>query len=761
MNDSLLEFSYIGQRIEKKDAREKITGVARYGHDMYLPGMLYGGILRSGIAHGSILHIDTSRAKKVTGVRAVITAGDFSCGGMGIIKDNPVLKKDRVRSVKDEIAAVAAVSEDALQEALETIRVDYDELPAVFCPEEAMKPDAPLLHENAKGNVVPFIPYHFIHGDPEKAIENCAFIHEDVYETQPVAHCCMEPCFCLASFGPDGRLTIWSSTQIPNLMQSDVSKVLGIPGNRVRVIQTVTGGAFGSKLDTFPYEMITILLARTTAKPVRITYNRWEEFVSCPTRQPMKIRCLQGCDRKGKLLVRKVDALLDNGAYTSWGVTTPSVMLMGISSLYRVENIEFTAKSIYTNNLFATAMRGYGNPQGTFAIESNLDTLADTAGIDPVDMRVINANEPGEITPQGLHITSFALKECLEKAAGEIGWKGAHRQDENEGIGFAALFHVGGGGRIYRSDGCGCVVKMDDFGKVTVLTGASEIGQGSETALSLIVSEVLGVPPDDVSVVNNDTDICPWDVGVHASRTTFIAGNAARLAALKIRAQLVNEASRTMGIPEAELSLREGFVQRVDDPENRMPISKLVRKLHFKSGGQHLVGDCFYDPPTEMQDRDFRGNFSAAYVTGVQATRVKVDPQTGKVRVLEVVAVHDVGRIINPAGLEGQVEGGIQMGLGFALMEELKTVRGEVLNPTFLDYKMPTAADMPRIRMYFVETNDPEGPFGAKGIGEAGAIACPPAIVNAIHDATGIRFTRLPVTMERVYRALQNDEAAL
>ena len=748
------ELTYIGRRIPKRDAPEKVTGRTIYGHDMRLPGMLFGGIRRSGVPHAKIVRLDTSAAARVPGVKVVITAGDMAAQGMGIIQDNPVLKGGKVRSVKDEVAAVAAVSPEAVEAALEAIVVEYEALPAVFTPEEAMSPGAPLIHENAKGNIVPFIRYHFVHGDPAGAIDRCAFIHDETYETPPVTHCCMEPCFCMASFDMSGQLTVWSTTQIPYLMQNDVSRVLGIRGDRVRVIQPATGGAFGSKLDTFPFEMIAIILAGKTGRPVRIAFDRREEFLSCPTRQPMKIRCLQGCDREGRLLVRQVDALLDNGAYTSWGVTTPSVMLTGVSSLYRVDNIEFSAKSVYTNNLFSTAMRGYGNPQGTFAMEANLDVLAEKAGIDPLEMRLRNAVEPGDETPQGLRITTFAMKECLEKAAGEIGWQGARQAGDNVGIGFGALFHVGGGGRIYRSDGCGSIVKMDDFGRVTLFTGASEIGQGSETALSLIVAEVLGIDPCDVSVVNDDTNLCPWDVGAHASRTTFIAGNSAMRAAAEVRAQLLDGAARILGSSMDDLVLEKGHVRDASNPDRSIALPKLARKLHFRVGGKHLVGECFYDPPTEMQDREFRGNLSATYVSGVQAAKVRVDPDTGGVRVLEIVAVHDVGRVINPQGLEGQIEGGVQMGLGFALMEELKTEGGDPLNLNFLDYRMPTAADMPEIRAYFIETLDPEGPFGAKGIGEAGAIACPPAIVNAIGDATGIRFTQLPVTPERVFRAL-------
>jgi xanthine dehydrogenase molybdenum-binding subunit len=352
-------FTYVGKNVPKVDAYEKVTGSATYGHDMKLPGMLHGRILRSGHAHARILEIDTRKAKSLPGVKAVITAADVKCGNLGFLGDHPVLKGDKVRSYRDEVAAVAAVSEEIAAEACSLIKVRYEPLPAVFDPFEAMREGAPLVHEDCPGNR-PKFAYEFKHGDVEAALEKCEHVVSGAYETHYVTHCCMEPCFALAAFGHGSQLTMYSSTQIPYLMQHRLSALLGIPGHKIRVRQPVIGGAFGSKLDIYPYEVITVLLARAAGRPVRLLYSREEEFECSPTRQPMVIEMTTGCDKNGRLLARKCQAILDNGAYTSWGITTPHIMLTGISSLYRVENIHFKAFSVYTNNPYAGAFRGYG-----------------------------------------------------------------------------------------------------------------------------------------------------------------------------------------------------------------------------------------------------------------------------------------------------------------------------------------------------------------------------------------------------------------
>jgi xanthine dehydrogenase molybdenum-binding subunit len=402
-------------------------------------------------------------------------------------------------------------------------------------------------------------------------------------------------------------------------------------------------------------------------------------------------------------------------------------------------------------------MRGYGNLESTFAVEAQMDDLAEQLGLDRLEIRRRNANRPGDVTPQGLRVTTCAFSECFDAVERDIrkplacpprpGWR--------RGIGYAGMFHVGGGARVYRSDGCGAIVKLDDFGKVTLITGASEIGQGSETVLAMIVAEELGIPFARVEVVNNDTTVKPWDVGVHASRTTFIAGNAALLAARDVKGQLLALGAAELEEPVEALDCEDGFVFVKNAPQRRVPYDKIVRAGHFREGGQILMGQAFYDPPTQMLDKDFRGNVSVTYGFAAQAALVEVEEATGKIEDLRVASAHDVGRALNPVGCEGQIEGGIHMGLGYCLTEELKLGGGRVLNPGFLDYKLLTAPDMPEILITLIETVDEAGPFGAKGLGEAGTIPVSAAVANAVKDAVGVRMTELPMTPERVYRALR------
>ncbi|MGB9904682.1 MAG: xanthine dehydrogenase family protein molybdopterin-binding subunit [Desulfotomaculales bacterium] len=755
-------FRQVGQRVPKMDAWEKVSGRTQYIHDLKLPNMLHAKILYSKYPHARIVHIDPSRAEKLPGVRAVITGYNTPEIKIGFLNDNPVLKKDKVRQYRDEVAAVAAVDPDIAAEALELIRVEYEELPAVFDPLEAMTKDAPLVHAD-KGTNVLDLPWQFCAGDVEAARANSAYVVEETYRLTWVTHCCLGTAGCVADFQPNGNLTVYTPTQIRFLAQRDFMRVfdaLGLPRKKVNVVQVKAGGAFGSKLDTYPYEYITILLSYYTGRPVKLVFTREEEFFATPGRQPAIIKIAQGCTAGGQLTFRDVKMILDNGAYTSWGATTPTVMVMPVSSLYKVPNVRYEATCVYTNNIYCTAMRGYGNPQITFAIESQIDTLAEMAGIDPLEFRLINANTPGEVTPQKFQVTSCGLKECLETVRAKLGWDEKRGRGGGRGVGVAALLHVGGGARIYRSDGCGVILKIDDFGRVTVLTGATDMGQGSETVIAQIVAEELGVKVGDVTVVNNNTDTETWDVGAHASRTTFIAGNAALRAARRAKEKILVAAARVLKLDAADLYLEGGQIRSSSQPGVQLELARLLRQMHFASGGQVITADYFYDPNTEMLNRNMSGNLSAAYTYGAHGVEVEVDRETGQVKILNYICAIDAGRAINPMLLEGQLEGGVAMGIGYALTEELKLADGKVLNPNFLDYRLPTSLDAPKVQSVIVETADPEGPFGAKGIGAPPAVAAAPAIANAIYDAVGVRLRELPMTPERILAAIKNKDAA-
>jgi xanthine dehydrogenase molybdenum-binding subunit len=448
--------------------------------------------------------------------------------------------------------------------------------------------------------------------------------------------------------------------------------------------------------------------------------------------------------------------ILDNGAYTSWGATTPSVMMMPITTLYRVPNVRYEAKCVYTNNTYSQAMRGYGNPQATFAIESTMDMLAEKAGIDPVEFRRINANHSGDVSTQDLRITTCGLEGCIDSVKETLAWD--QPKKKGEGVGMASLIHVGGGARVYKSDGCGNIIKMDDFGKVDVFTGATDMGQGSDTVVAQIVAEELGLQVDDIHVIHSDTDVCPWDVGAHASRTTFIAGNAALGAARKIKARLLELGAKQLEAPLEKLVLRDRCIVDKEDSEKRIEIGKLLRKAHFSHGGQMLMAEYFYDPTNENMGKDFKGNMSMTYTFGTHGVRVKVDEETGKVKILKYVATHDVGKAINPLLLEGQVYGGVMMGIGYALTEQVVLEKGEIMNPNFRDYKILTAKDVVPIEAPVHETYDEAGPYGAKGIGEPGCVPTAPAVANAVYNAVGVRIKDLPVTPEKVLAALREKK---
>jgi CO/xanthine dehydrogenase Mo-binding subunit len=753
----------IGRRIPKMDAPEKTAGKTRYVHDLNLPGQLIGKILRTDRVHARIKRIDTAKAKALPGVHAVITAADIPQKPIGVNKDNPPLKGDKVRCIRDEIAAVAAESLEIAEEALKLIEVEYEDLPGLFDPTKAMELGAPVIQDSKPNNVA--MTFDYSHGDVAKAETESDVVVEDEFYLHYVTHCCMGVSGIIADFEPSsGNLTLYSNTQVPFLHKREFSEVLGMDPGRIRIIQPPIGGGFGSKLDIYPFEPIAVYLAKASRRPVKLVFSREEEFIASPTRQPAIVKLRSGCKKDGTLTFRTVDILLDNGGYTSWGATIPFVMMQTFSSLYRVPNCLYHTKAVYTNNPYAGSFRGYGNLQATFAVEQHMDKMAEAIGMDNLGFRLKNAQNPGETTGQGMVFTSCGLKECLSISAERSGYTKKFTENQRQktdngskkrGIGMASMLHVGGGAKIYPSDGCGTILKLDDFGHVTLITGASEIGQGSETVLSQLVCEELGLPMSAVTVVNNDTEITPWDVGVHASRTTFIAGNSAIGAARKAREKILAAASKVTNLKPEQMEMRGGCIVRAEDGEVVMPLPKLLRSLHFSDKAELVMTTNYYEPPSVHQGKDFKGNVSATYAWATQVCEIEIDTQTGIIKLLKVTAAHDVGRVLNRLGLEGQIEGGIVMGQGYALSEDMIFRQGKLMNPAFRDYKLITAPEVPEMDIAFIESMDGEGPQGAKGVGEAPAICMAAAIANAIYNATGVRITKLPFTPENVYRALK------
>jgi xanthine dehydrogenase molybdenum-binding subunit len=780
------EDTLIGKRIPKMDAPMKAAGKTRYIHDINLPGQLHAKILRSARIHAKIKKIDTTQARALPGVHAVITAADVpNQQPIGVAKDHLPLKTDRVRSLRDEIAAVAAESVEIAEQALKLIEVEYEDLPVLSDPRDSLKPNSPLIHPEPHGadgthehlkqgmpiaytgkadNIA--MTFDYAQGDVTKGEAESDIIVEDFFSLHYVTHCCMGVSGVIAEFDASGNLMLYSNTQVPFLHRREFADLLGIDPGRIRIIQPPIGGGFGSKLDIYPFEPIAIYLAKITQRPIKLVFSREEEFVASPTRQPVLLKLRSGCKKDGTLTFREVDTIHDNGAYTSWGATTPFVMMQTISSLYRVPHCSYHTKAVYTNNPYAGSFRGYGNLQATFAVEAHMDQMAEAIGMDPLDFRLKNAQDPGEVTPQGMHFKSCGFKDCLTTAARHGDYQRKYRENRakwndpnpiKRGVGMASMLHVGGGAKIYQSDGCGTILKIDDFAHVTLITGASEIGQGSETVLSQLICEELGLPLSSVTVVNNDTDITPWDVGVHASRTTFIAGNSAIGAARKAKSKILGLAAAKFDTTVEALDLRGGHVVDKASGKRLIELGKMIRSLHFSDKAELVMTTFYYEPPSRHQDREFKGDVSAAYAWASQVVEVEVDTKTGIVKIVKISASHDVGRVLNRLGIEGQVEGGLVMGQGYALTEHLMVEDGVIRNPNFRDYKLVTAPEIPEMDISFIETMDGEGPQGAKGVGEAPAICVAAAVANAIYNATGVRLTELPFTPERVYRTLRGQ----
>ena len=787
---------FVGKSLARADA-EKVTGSAAYITDIKRPRMLYGKILYSSRPHARIKSIDTSKAERLPGVRAVLTGYNTPNVKVGFIGDQAPLKRDKVRQFRDEVAAVAAVDEEIAEEALSLISVEYEDLPAVFDPVEALKEGAPLIHElDARGkprrnNILP-LPWKLISGDVEKARAESAYVVNDTFSTTWVHQTCMGTSGCIAEFDVNNNLLFHSVTNVPFGGKDRLDMFLrniGISGS-TQVFTPYVGGSFGSKLDTDIYEFIAVLLAWETKCPVKILFSRQEEFTASPPRQPCRSTIEQGCDKEGRLTFRKVEMLLDNGAYTSWGATTPSVMMVPISSLYRVSNIHFTATCVYTNNIYAQAMRGYGNPQATWLVEQSMDQLALEAGFDPLEFRKINANGPFESTPMGLKITTCPLTECLDEVKTRLDWKSKHGKKTGRGVGCASFIHVGGGARVYLSDGQGVIIKVDDEGKVTIITGATDQGQGAETIVRQMAADATGFRMEDIRIFCGDTNVCPLDVGTHASRHAFIVGHALLMAGAEVKRKVLDIAARLMAEtigrnlqkkarqdpdfvpPELELSplsdplnleLENGEVFPKADPENkflRVKAAELLRRAHMvgTGRGEMVTAEAFYDPPNEMLDREGRGNISCCYTFGTHGVEVEVDKETGHVTILNYVAAHDVGRAINPMLVKGQIYGASVMGAGYGLTEEILVNAGRVMNANLLNYKILTAKDKIPIDAVIIEPIEPTGPFGAKGIGEPACVPSAPAIANAVYDAIGVRIKDLPLTPEKVLAALKEKE---
>ncbi|MDW7711044.1 MAG: molybdopterin cofactor-binding domain-containing protein [Deferrisomatales bacterium] len=750
----------VGQRLPMHDAAAKVTGQAQFTDDLVLPGMLYGKLVRSPIPHGRILQIDTAQARALPGVKGVITGKDIPDRVYGIVpkaKDEHALAREKVRYIGDEVAAVVAVDPETAEEAARLVRVEYEELPAVFDPLEAMREGAPLIHEAIGTNASASIRKEF--GDVASGFAASEFVFEDSFYSQAVNHAPLEPHAALAQYDPqNGDLTIWSSTQIPYFLKRNLATTLLVPENKVRVIKPKVGGGFGQKIDMFAKDFCACWFARELGRPVKFLYEREEAFQCTRQRHPMYLTVKTGVSKEGKILAQQITAHADGGAYNSTAPLMITLSCFFIMIPYRIENLLYEGYHVYTNKPVGGAMRGHGIPQARFAIERQIDLIARRIGVDPAEMRVRNAIVAGEPHPAGFIINTCGFADSVKEAARAIGW--AEKRGKlpyGRGVGLAgASFPSGVANMAHLASGA--VVQLLREGRVNVLSGAADIGQGAETVICQLVAEQIGVPMEDVHITAADTGTCPLDAGTFGSGVTVRAGNAAYLAATDVRNQLFAFVADRLEANLDDLTAANRRIWVKGSPERGVSLAEALHEYQYADNALPIVGRGSWIPPAEQPTTLLtkNGNFSPNYSFMTQAAEVEVDLETGKVKVVRMVTAHDCGQPINPMLVEGQLEGSIVGGMGQALYEDSTCIDGQQHNPSFLDYGFPTLMEMPEMEGIHIDTDDPLGPFGAKEAGEGTQLAPAPAIVNAVADAIGVEFDRLPVTPEMVLGALRN-----
>jgi putative selenate reductase molybdopterin-binding subunit len=751
----------LGKGVPRLDAVEKATGTAQYTVDLKMPGLLYGMILRSPLPHAKIKSIDVSRAEGLRGVHAVITSKDVPLNKFSFFQwaaDKTILAADKVRYIGDEVAAVAAVDKDTAAEAIDLIEVDYEPLPVVFDSEDAMKPDAPLLHDR-ESNVC--FEVERVVGDLDKGFAECDYVCEGRYVTDKQCHCCLEVSNCIVRWDQSGRLTIWTNTQAPHTQRQEVARILGISMQSVRIISSHMGGGFGSKLVMDIKLPIAAILSKKTGRPVRIQNSRAEEFSTAKTRYGYTMYLKTGAKKDGRLWAREIRVIGDNGAYQDKGPATLNFSSMMFAAHYDIPNIRYDARLVYTNKQMGTAFRGFGNTQITFACEAQLDSLAEKMGMDPLELRLKNANQPGQITATGAEITSCGMTECMEAATRASGWSKKRNQNGLRGIGMANVIHTAQGGRYYAYAATDSFIKIADDGMVTLITPGAEMGQGIHTAMAQIVGEELGINPLEIRIIGNDTDLTPYDLGSWGSRGTFVCGNAALAAAREAKKELITIVSEMTEVKPEFIRLEDGkaIAEGPGFPKQSRTMGEIMdytmnkRKAPISVRGQWADK---MDPAWDVKEEWTKNVRSWAF--GTQVVEVEIDEETGEVRILKVVSAHETGTTINQIMAEGQIEGPVVQGIGYALTEKQVLNEGKVVNDGFIDYKIMCTEDIPEIETILIETGDPRGPFGAKGIGESGLVPMAPAIANAIYNACGIWCYELPITREFILNALRQKK---
>lgn len=744
------QYHTVGKSVRRKGALDKVKGAPVFCADLELDHPLCLKALRSGRPHAVLKNIDVTAALKIPGVVAVFTAADIPGKNlMGIInKDQPLLAVDKVRSSADPVALVAAKTPEAADQAAAAVTITYEDLPALYEPEEALAPGAPAIHK--KGNLL--FNRKIKKGDVDAAFAKSHVVIEKTYRTSAIEHTYLEPDAGAGYVDKDGTLVIHASTQNPHYDHKEVVSFLGLSDDKVRIIQAATGGGFGSKLDLNVQGFIGLALYHLK-RPVRYVYTREESYIATSKRHPFVIHMTSGADANGRLVALKMRAVCNTGAYGSYGIAVASRAAVHGTGPYEIENVDLECSAVYTNTPFCGAMRGFGAPQTALAHESQMDLLAEALHMDPLAFRALNALKKGSVTATGQRIEfSAGFNACLNEVKpyyedAAANWV-SHPPSPfiKRGVGLGGMWY--GIGNTGVQNPSTAKIEMDQMGRVTLFTGCADIGQGSTTILAQIAGETLGISPDAVQMVVGDTQYTTNAGATSASRQTYISGNAVKDAADKLVDVLRTEAVNRLKVPKSYLKINDGMFSDERNPDNRIDFARLAKRILDRGGVLSWQG--YFDPETVPLDAETgEGSPYATYAFACQMACVEVDTLTGEVSVEKVVAAHDVGRAIHPENVIGQICGGVAMGVGFALMEEFVPGKTESMK----DYHIPTFKDMPEIIPIIVEDEEPSGPFGAKGVGEPALIPTAPAIVNAITHALGERIYHLPANLERVLEA--------
>jgi 4-hydroxybenzoyl-CoA reductase subunit alpha len=763
------DFNIIGKPFRKVDARAKCVGQTKFADDIVLPRMLFCKMLRSHLPHALIKSIDVSKALALPGVFAVVTGKDFPIpyGILPVSQDEHALCVDKVRFTGDPVAAVAAVDEDVAFDAMNLIEVEYEPLDIVSSIDEAVLIDEPRIHDYGdSGNIHKKVSLEF--GNVEDGFAEADLVREDVFFYEGNTHLPLEQHAAVAHFDSDGKITLWSSTQTPHYVHRALAKVLGLPASHIRVIATPNGGGFGGKSDPFNHEVVVCKLSMLTGRPVKVTLTREEVFYCHRGRHPVLMKVKTGVKNDGAITAMHFQSFLDGGAYGSYGVASTFYTGALQTVTYDVPRYKFQGLRAFTNKAPCGPKRGHGTPQPRYALEVHLDKIAEQLGLDPVEIRRNHLVAPNTVTANYLRIGSMGLGTCIDKVVEGSRWKERFSWDQSnrklpfgKGIGFACSSYICGAGLpIYWNNmpQSGVQLRLDRQGGVCVMCGSTDIGQGSDSILAYIVAEILGIDPFDIRVVTADTDLTPVDLGSYSSRVTLMTGNAAIQAAERARELLVMAVAEKLGVPIENLSLAERRVFDVENPEVGVSFAEAVVLAESRFGTIGTVGS--YTPP--RSPGKFKGSGvgpSPAYSYSAAVAEVDVNPDTGMVVVERVWIAHDIGRSINPALVMGQVEGSVYMGLGEILMEEMayRENRNVVHKfPSLLEYKSPTTMEMCDVKTYLVEDPDPNGPYGAKEVGQGPLLPVPPAVANAVYNAVGVRIDEVPITPEKVLRALKD-----